>query len=289
MTLHGLLFDWSMDGATGAVFLVLVVALGLVYVAAARHGERRDRRRRPWPVRRTSCFLGGLALLAVDLYSGIGSAADEQLSAHMVEHMVMWVMVAPLLAAGAPVRLALFSLGRTGRGRLARALHSDVVSTLTRPTVSVAVFSAALILTHIPAVYGLALSNDYVHEAEHALYLTTALLVWVPLLGVDPFPHRAGPRGQFGCMLACMVPMLLIAVWLGAAGHVVYAHYLDGQGVPAALHDQRVAATIMWAGGLPAFLVPALSALGFPASARRRGRAEARTERREVASQRAAA
>ena len=261
MSLHGLLFDWSMDGVTGAVFLTVLVAVGLAYVAAARRGERRDRRRRRWPLRRTGCFLGGLALLIVDLYSGIGSAADERLSAHMVEHMVMWVLVAPLLAAGAPVRLALFALGRTGRRRLARALHSRVVSTLTRPAVSVGVFSAVLILTHIPAVYGLALSNDYVHEGEHALYLATALLVWVPLLGVDPFPHRAGPRGQFVCMLACMVPMLLVAVWLGTAAHVVYGHYLGALGPGSAVHDQRVAATIMWAGGLPAFLMPALSAI----------------------------
>ena len=72
----------------------------------------------------------------------------------------------------------------------------------------------------------LLLSNDYVHEAEHALYLSTALLVWVPLLGVDPFPHRAGPRGQFVCMVACMVPMLVIALWLGTEGHAVYGRYL---------------------------------------------------------------
>ena len=260
MSLHGLVFDWSTDGVTGAVFLALVVAVGLAYLAAAQRGERRDRRRRRWPLRRSGCFLGGLALLIVDLYSGIGSAADERLAAHMVEHMVMWVLVAPLLAAGAPVRLAFFALGRTGRRRLARALHSRVVATLTRPAVSVTVFSAALILTHIPAVYGLALSDDYVHQAEHALYLSTALLVWVPLLGVDPFPHRAGPRGQFVCMLACMLPMLVITVWLGTAGQAVYGHYLGTLG-PSALHDERVAATIMWAGGLPAFLVPALTAI----------------------------
>ena len=89
-----------------------------------QRGERRDRRRRRWPLRRTGCFLAGLALLVVDLYSGIGSEADVRLSAHMVEHMVMWVLVAPLLAAGAPVRLAFFALGRTGRRRLARGLHS---------------------------------------------------------------------------------------------------------------------------------------------------------------------
>ncbi len=271
MSVHGLMSDWSLDGVTGAVFLVFVIAIGLAYVAAAQRGERRDRRRRRWPWRRTACFLGGLVLLIVDLDSGIGSAADERLSAHMVEHMVMWVLVAPLLAAGAPVRLAFFALARAGRRRLARALHSRVVSTLTRPAVSVGVFSAALLFTHLPGVYGLALSNDYAHEAEHALYLTAALLVWVPLLGVDPFPHRCGPWGQFRCMLAGMLPMLLVAVWLGTAGHVVYAHYLGEQGASAALHDQGVAATIMWAGGLPAFLVPALAAVAVGRPVRGRG------------------
>jgi cytochrome c oxidase assembly factor CtaG len=271
MSLRALMLDWSTDGTTGAVFLVLVVTIGGIYVAAARRGERRDRRRRRWPVRRTGLFLGGLGVLVVDLYSGIGTQADSHPSAHMVEHMVMWVIVAPLLAAGAPVRLAFFALDRTGRRRLARALHSRVVSVLTRPAVSVSVFSAALLITHLPGVYGLALTNDYAHEAEHALYLATALLVWVPLLGVDPFPNRAGPRGQFLCMVACMVPMLLVAVWLGTAGQVVYGHYLGELGLASALHDQHVAATIMWAAGLPAFLVPALSAIGIPREARGRG------------------
>lgn len=282
MSLHGLLFDWSTDGVTGIAFLTLVAAVALTYVGAARRGSRRDRRRRRWPWRRTTCFLAGLALLVVDVYSGIGTSADERLSAHMVEHMIMWVLVAPLLAAGAPVRLAFFALGQTGRRRLARMLHSRFVSTLTRPAASVAVFSAVIVLTHLPAVYGLALSNDYAHELEHGLYLAAALLVWVPLLGVDPFPNRAGPRGQFACMVACMVPMLLIAVWLGTADNAVYAHYRDTLG-PAALGDQRAAATIMWAGGLPAFFVPALSAAGFSWSVR--GRARGRRSRARIASQ----
>jgi hypothetical protein len=53
-----------------------------------------------------------------------------------------------------------------------------------------------------------------------------------------------------------MVPMLLVGAWLGLAPAAVYHHYAVDLG-PAALHDQRVAATIMWAGGLPAFVVPA--------------------------------
>jgi RsiW-degrading membrane proteinase PrsW (M82 family) len=54
-----------------------------------------------------------------------------------------------------------------------------------------------------------------------------------------------------------MAPMLLVGAWLGLAPHAVYHHYVAELG-PAALHDQRVAATIMWAGGLPAFAIPAL-------------------------------
>jgi putative membrane protein len=175
----------------------------------------------------------------------------------MLEHMVIWVIVAPLLAAGAPVRLAFYSLPRRGRRILARWLHSLPVSAITTPTGSILLFSTALIVTHLPTIYGLALSNPYVHEAEHGLYLVTSLLVRAPLIGVDPVPHRPGPRGRFAWMGACMLPMVAIAVWLGTAPDAVYSHYLHGLGARA-VADQHLAATIMWAGGLPAFLAPLL-------------------------------
>ncbi len=257
MSLRGLALDWSLDGSVGIAFLVLCVAAGGVYASATAIGSRRDRRHRRWPARRTACFMAGLALLVVDLYSGIGTQADLRLSAHMIEHMVMWLAVAPLLAAGAPIRLAFFALGRNGRRTLAGWLHSRPLVWLTSPVGSVTVFSGVLLITHVPAVYGLALAHDTVHEAEHAAYLVAALCMWAPLLGVDPLPHRPGPRVRTTCLAACMAPMLLVGAWLGLAPHAVYHHYVAELG-PAALHDQRVAATIMWAGGLPAFAVPAL-------------------------------
>ncbi|HZO78775.1 MAG TPA: cytochrome c oxidase assembly protein [Solirubrobacteraceae bacterium] len=263
MNLRALALEWSLDGPVGTAFLVLVAAIGVLYLEAAARGRRLDRRGRRWPWRRTACFLGGLAVLVIDLYSGIGTGADTRLSVHMLEHMVMWVIVAPLLVAGAPVRLALFALPRAGRRRLGRWLRSRAVAAVTSPGGSVVLFSAVLLVTHLPAVYGSALSNDYVHEGEHALYLLTAVLVWAPLLGVDPLPHRPGPRGQFACMVACMVPMGLIALWLGVAAGPVYGHYLSSLG-PAALHDQREAATIMWVGCVAAFAVPAIRLIPIP-------------------------
>lgn len=262
MSLRALAFDWQIDSSAAAVLAALAAA-ALLYVAAVAWGNRHDRRGRRWPRQHTLCFLAALVVAAIDLCSGIGTEADSWLSAHMLEHMILWVVVAPLLAAGAPVRLALFSSSPRGRRRLARCLHSRAIFALTSPIGSVALFSALILLTHIPVIYGLVLSNELLHEAEHGLYLLAALLIWAPLIGADPLPHHPGPRGQFTCMLACMLPMGLIALWLATAPAPVYAHYVAGAGTTA-VQDQRLAATIMWAGGLPAFALPVLARAWLP-------------------------
>jgi cytochrome c oxidase assembly factor CtaG len=200
VSLHALALGWSLDGTLGVAFLVAVVAVGLLYLESAARGRRLDRRGRAWPRARTACFLAGLVVLVVDLYSGIGTEADARLSVHMIEHMVIWVVVAPLLVAGAPVRLALYSLPRKGRRRLARCLRSPIAAALTSPVGSVSLFSAVLLITHLPGVYGAALGNEYLHAAEHCLYLIAAVLVWAPIIGADPLPHRAGPRGRVACI-----------------------------------------------------------------------------------------
>src|SRR5690242_1182009 len=127
MSLRALALHWLIDGPATA-FLVLLVAIGTLYLLAIVRGNSRDRRGRRWARARSVCFITGLGVLVADLYSGIGVQADQRLSAHMLEHMVMWVLVVPLLAAGAPVRLAIYALPRRGRLTLARWLHLPGVS-----------------------------------------------------------------------------------------------------------------------------------------------------------------
>lgn len=272
MSPRGLITEWSIDGAVGLALAMATVALGGLYLVAAAVGTRRDRRGRRWPRRRTSCFLAGLTVLLLDLYSGVGTEADSRLSAHMLEHMIIWLVVAPLLVGGAPVRLALFSLGAKGRRTLARGLHSRCFTALVSPLGSVAAFSIVLVVSHVPAVYDLTLENDLAHVVEHVLYLLTATLIWAPLIGIDPLPGRPGPAGRMRCMLFCMVPMAAISIWLLCAASPVYSPYAAALGSATALHDQRLAALIMLAACAPAFAVAALTraAAGGPSPRRTR-------------------
>jgi putative membrane protein len=253
------LTEWGLDGTLGLLFSGLTVAVGVVYLLAAEIGRRRDRRGRHWPLARTACFLGGLAVLLLAVDSGIGAEADDYLSAHMVEHMLIWLAAAPLLVAGAPVRLALFALGRPGRRRLSAALHSRPVGALTGPVLSTVLFSTVVVAGQIPAAYALTLENGLAHIAEHALYLLTACLVWAPLIGADPLPHRLRASGRCLCVLACMVPMAAIAIWLLAAGAPLYEPYEVALGPVGALDDQRLAGLIMLAAGIPALALALVS------------------------------
>jgi len=263
----GFFTEWELDGTLGLLFSALSVAIGILYLVAAEVGRRRDRRGRRRPLGRTACFLGGLALLLVAVDSGIGAEADDHLSAHMVEHMLIWLAAAPLLVAGAPVRLALFALGRRGRRRLSAALHSRPVVALTGPTLSTILFSTVIVISHIPAIYDLTLEDDLVHVTEHALYLLTAVLVWAPLIGADPLPHRISRGGRCWCVLACMVPMAAIAIWLLATGAPLYEPYEAALGPGSALDDQRLAGLIMLLAGVPALALALASPFPRPARA----------------------
>lgn len=270
MSVSGFFTDWALDGTVGVTFTLLTAGVGVAYLLAAELGRRRDRRSRRWPAARTASFMAGLAVLIFAVDSGVGAEADSRLSAHMVEHMLIWLAAAPLLMGGAPLRLAFFALPSPGRRRLADVLRSRPAEALTGPAWSTGIFSGLIVVTHLPVVYDLTLRNDLVHVCEHALYLLSACLVWAPLIGADPLPHRPSPAVRAACVIGCMVPMGLVSFWLLLAGSPVYEPYRAALGPTIALHDQRVAGLIMLAAGAPALLIALAARLGAWPSTRER-------------------
>jgi putative membrane protein len=240
-TLARLLGSWSADPGLMAL-LALTAGAYLLGVRRARRG---------WRLWRTSSFLAGLLVLALALLSGIDRYADELLSAHVTQHLLL-VLVAPaLLLWGAPVRLALTAAPHRGRAVLGTVLSSRVVRTWGTPLVGFTVFSLVVLATYLTGLFELALEHPPAHAFEHALYFWAGVLLLAPLIGADPLPHPPSPVARFCWLMGAMVAMAIPGALLTFAPTVRYAFYLK----PAhtlglsALEDQHLAGAIMWVGG----------------------------------------
>jgi putative membrane protein len=244
---------WPLDPA----ILAGLATAAVLYVRAERR-VRRQRGEDVVPRSRSWSFLAGLAVIFVALQSPLDARAATSFSAHMVQHLLLMMVAAPLLALGAPVTLALLASSRRARKRLVSALRSTPLRILSNPIVAWALFVIVLWGTHFTGLYELALRNQAIHSLEHLAYLGTAVLFWVPVVGLDPAPSGLSHPARVLYLFLAMPPMAFLGLALVSANHVLYTSYAQGRSLADALADQEAAGAIMWTGTM-FLIVPALA------------------------------
>lgn len=197
--------------------------------------------RRPAPSNRLALIFAGGVVAAVVAGIALDGPAHETLTGHMVQHLVLWVVAAPLVAAGAPLPTLLWALPAAGRDRAlrwwraARRVHERHWGTW----VGVAVGAQAVVIWgwHAPALYQAALRSDVVHGAEHLAFTTTAVAFWWAVAG----GRRAGRAGEALALFVAAFPGTALGAAMLLAPAPWYAAYGD-------LGDQQAAAVVMWSG-----------------------------------------
>ena len=252
-TLVSLAFGWSFEPFVALPLIVAgLVWLRLVSRVNAGHPDS------PVPPVRTWAFLGGLAAIAIALLSGIGRYDTALFSVHMVQHLLLTLVAAPLIVLGAPVTLLLRAATPMGRRRwILPVLHSRSVRVLGHPVVAWLAFAGVMWGSHFSALFDAALEQPLLHDLEHGLYLAAGLLFWWPVVGLDPSPYRMTHPARVLYAFLQMPQNSFLAVAILFADAPLYAHYTT-LGAPwgiDALADQQRAAGIMWLVGDALFLV----------------------------------
>jgi cytochrome c oxidase assembly factor CtaG len=201
--------------------------------------------------RRGLFLLAGWAIVGIALSPPLDAIADEDLTVHMVQHMLLLAVAPPLIVLGEPIRVAFDLLPPRRAQQLATWLRRPPLATLLNPFVALSLFFLIVIGTHIPAVFDTALESDPLHALEHLSYLAAGLLLWSAAIGADPAAKPLSLIGVTGLLTAAMVPMLALGVLLDTASGVVYSPYATATGTATAFGEQNAAATAMWAGDLP--------------------------------------
>jgi putative membrane protein len=251
--------SWSFEP-----FLVLTLAVAtLVYGRGrARLGRRIARTSGK---HRAVAFYAGLVVLVGALMSPLDALSSALFSAHMVQHLLLMLVAAPLLAYARPAAALVAGLPAGGRDA-ARGIRGDPWRAAARaalnPVVVWIVGALVLWAWHLPAMYEAALTNDLLHVLEHASFLGAALLFWSVVFGSGARPLRSGHARRRGVsrpvalllVLASSVQSSVLGLVLLLTPSALYPVHATGARVwdVSLVGDQHVAGGLMW--GPPAFL-----------------------------------
>ena len=248
---------WRHWGAN-PVEIVLLVVPALWYAAGVRSLWARAGVGRGVSRAQATMFGLGMLTLVVALASPIDAMADALFSAHMVQHLLLILVAAPLCVLGAPTLPALWALPRDQRRALGawwhrRAALRTVVAIVTTPIVVFALHTVALWFWHFPVPYQAAVQQPAIHALEHLSFFGTAALFWWTV--APPIGRR---RAGEGASILLVGGTLMQSGALGAALVLArspwYPVHAEGARVwsTTLLEDQQLAGLLMW---VPASLV----------------------------------
>jgi putative copper resistance protein D len=244
---------WTFDLSVWVPVLLAALAFGW-----ARRRVNRRHPARPVSLWRLVSWLAGLGAIVVALASPVEAYDTTLFSAHMIQHLLLTMVAAPLLVLAAPITLLLRVSTPDARRRwILPVLHSRIVRVLSHPIVAWGLFAAVMWLTHFSPLFDAALEDETLHRLEHALYLGSALLFWWPVVGADPSPHRLGYPARLFYLALGMPLSSFLGLVIYSAQTVLYPHYLTLERAwgPSPLDDQRLAGGIMWVVGDAAFVL----------------------------------
>jgi putative membrane protein len=251
--MRAVMLEWSSEP-----WLVASLAIGIGwYVAGLWRIRRRAGPGRVASRTEVTAFSAGIGVLVIALLSPIDHISEQLFSVHMVQHLLLMMVAAPLLAWSRPAVVFVWALPLTGRKRIGRAWAGVglrcVVRAAMHPVSVWLLFSGSFVFWHFPGPYGWALQNEAVHAAEHLSFFVTALMFWTIVL--EPPASR---RLSYGATLVFVSTNAMLGGLPGAlmilASRPLYP--MHAQGVAewhmTLIQDQQLAGLIMW---IPAGLV----------------------------------
>ncbi len=203
--------------------------------------------------------------VGVALLSPLDALSVALASAHMVQHVLLLLVAAPLFALSAPVATLLRgapAVVRQGSVAWRRRLRLTRANTgpLRHPVAVWLLHVGTLWFWHAAVPYEAAVEHHLLHVVEHASFLVTGVLFWHVVVAA-----RALDRASHGLGVLLVFAMAMQSVFLSALltfarepWYSVYTATTAPWGLDP-LADQQLAGVIMW---VPAGLVYVAAGLG---------------------------
>jgi len=200
----------------------------------------------PTSLQQVAFYIGTLVGL-IALCSPLDELGDQYwFSAHMIQHLLLMFVIAPLWLAGTPGWLV---------DLIIPAPLRKFAEWITRPGFAFAIFVSVMTIWHVPAIYNLALHNDWIHIFEHLTFIGAALIGWWPVLAAhNSVAPPISPPARMLYLFLLAMPMTTLASILTFSSSPLYPFYVEAPRLfgLSALEDQHLGGLFMW---LPTHMV----------------------------------
>jgi putative membrane protein len=225
------LTSWTLD----PLQLAPVAVIAIAYAMRART----LRRNQPVPGWRIALFSSGIVLLLLAVASPIAEVGEQELfSFHMAQHLLLGDLAPLCLLAGltGPVLRPLLALPGVYRLRV-----------FANPVVALPLWTANLVVWHLPTFYEAAVDHSAVHAVEHVAFFSAGIVLWLPVLETLPAPEWFGSGAKLGYIVAVRLVATVIGnvfIWGGGPFYDVYETGDDYLGL-SPQGDQSLAGSLM--------------------------------------------
>jgi cytochrome c oxidase assembly factor CtaG len=197
--------------------LILVLGAGFVYLRRFRavRAEQGTLVLSGW---RAASFLAGLACVLIALISPVDRLAEQILTMHMTQHLLL-LDVAPVLCLLGLTRVMLRPVTRRVQPVERQA------GVLGHPLFAAAFYVVTMWVWHVPAMYDAALQHTLVHALEHMSFAVAGGLYWWHLIGPIRARRRLSGLAPIGYMVGTKILVGLLGIGLTFAPHALYGFY----------------------------------------------------------------
>jgi cytochrome c oxidase assembly factor CtaG len=162
-TVMTLITGWQFD----PLFFIPAALVTWFYIEGVRRVNRLHPKS-PFPRKRVTYFMMGIGALVLALASPIARYDTDLFFVHMIQHMLIMMIAAPLLLLGTPITLILRAATPTTRRQvLLPILHSRVLRAVSFPVLAWFLLAVSLWLTHYSAIFNIALEILWILRLEH--------------------------------------------------------------------------------------------------------------------------
>ncbi len=237
------------------------VAMILVALVLYLWGVRRNNAlhpRHPWSVGKTVAWIAALFCTGVAIFSFVGVYDGELFWDHMVQHLILIMVAAPLFAIASPLELAWRSTSGAAHVVVTEALRSRVARFLGNPIVAFILYAVVIPVSHLTVWYNYTLTHESIHNAEHLVFLLVGYLFWRQIFGNDPNAHRLHPALQFFYLFMAIPIDTFTGLSLAGASHEMFPAYFATHRAwgPSYVTDLHIGGDIMWVVGDTLMLWP---------------------------------